>query len=264
LKICSRLMMLTICMVAAAAHAGAAGSVLATHPSASATLARNQTFWIRIAYQTDEAIRLWARPYSNGAPVESASSNASSTYTGAGEALGWFALAEPGEVDEVRIVAGGGEPYREWVLASYPVALSWTAAPAAIESTPQWVETLRAKEQARRDEEMRQRAAESTSVGEVSLFNGFMLIILIVALAGIGLPLRAARNWQGRWRIAAAAPTAVMGFVILRIVVDTARDPTSHNLWPFEIVMFGALSLIWIAALKAARRLLHVSTPNRT
>ena len=33
--------------------------------------------------------------------------------------------------------------------------------------------------------------------------------------------------------VAAAVPTAVMA----RVVVDTTRDPTSHNLWPFELVI---------------------------
>lgn len=33
--------------------------------------------------------------------------------------------------------------------------------------------------------------------------------------------------------LAAAVPAAVMA----RVVVDTTRDPTSHNLWPFELVI---------------------------
>jgi hypothetical protein len=33
--------------------------------------------------------------------------------------------------------------------------------------------------------------------------------------------------------LAAAVPAAVMA----RVVVDTMRDPTSHNLWPFELVI---------------------------
>jgi hypothetical protein len=59
-------------------------------------------------------------------------------------------------------------------------------------------------------------------------------------------------------------PSVVLGFVILRIVVDTARDPTSHNLWPFEIVMFSGLALVWIGLLKAARKLLRIpaSSPS--
>jgi hypothetical protein len=30
---------------------------------------------------------------------------------------------------------------------------------------------------------------------------------------------------------------AALAFVVARIVVDTLRDPTSHNLWPFEIAL---------------------------
>ncbi|MEO8039593.1 MAG: hypothetical protein ABI794_12550 [Betaproteobacteria bacterium] len=36
-----------------------------------------------------------------------------------------------------------------------------------------------------------------------------------------------------------AAPTAV----ILRIIVETSRDPTSHNLWPLEVILTGGVSL---------------------
>jgi hypothetical protein len=37
----------------------------------------------------------------------------------------------------------------------------------------------------------------------------------------------------------AAVPTAVL----LRVAVETAGDPTSHNLWPLEVVIAGALGL---------------------
>lgn len=147
----------------ATAQADSSARVVETHPSASATLARNQSFWVRIEYQTDEPIRLWARPFRNGAPVETAMSNTSSAYTGAGEALGWFALTQSGDVDEVRVVASGEQPYREWLLARYPVELHWTAGSVASDSRPQWVEDLLALDKQRRDEAARQRAAEPVS-----------------------------------------------------------------------------------------------------
>jgi hypothetical protein len=49
-----------------------------------------------------------------------------------------------------------------------------------------------------------------------------------------------------------------MGFVVVRIAVDTARDPTSHNLWPFEILQSGVAALATIGVLKLARCLLGV------
>ena len=53
-------------------------------------------------------------------------------------------------------------------------------------------------------------------------------------------------------------PAAVIAFVVLRILVDTARDPTSHNLWPFEIIIFGAVAVGIIGVLKIARRMMGV------
>jgi hypothetical protein len=63
-------------------------------------------------------------------------------------------------------------------------------------------------------------------------------------------------RWRGLWRGAAATIVAVMAFVVLRIVFDVARDPTSHNLWPFEILMAGALSVVAASVLMLLRRML--------
>jgi len=69
---------------------------------------------------------------------------------------------------------------------------------------------------------------------------------LIVGLAGLGLVTAAmaasgvARTPQLFWTMLAAFPAAVM----IRVVVETAQDPTDHNLWPFELVFAAVFSLI--------------------
>ena len=45
-----------------------------------------------------------------------------------------------------------------------------------------------------------------------------------------------------------------MAFVVLRILIGTAVDPTSHNLWPFEIVMAGGISSVAMVVLMIARK----------
>jgi hypothetical protein len=45
-----------------------------------------------------------------------------------------------------------------------------------------------------------------------------------------------------------------MAFVILRIVVDGLRDPTSHNLFPFEILIWGSFSTGVMALLYLAHK----------
>jgi len=44
---------------------------------------------------------------------------------------------------------------------------------------------------------------------------------------------------------AAALPTGLVLAVMARIAVDVARDDTSHNLWPIEIVIAGVVGLFW-------------------
>jgi hypothetical protein len=41
---------------------------------------------------------------------------------------------------------------------------------------------------------------------------------------------------------------------MLRIVVGTAMDPTSRNLWPFEILMAGGCSVIAMTVITVLRR----------
>jgi hypothetical protein len=253
----SVLMVLLLCLLttAGAALAESSARIIETQPSTSTTLGQNQSFYVRVEYQTDEPINLWARPFFNGKEVERAMSNASSRYLGSGEALGWFELIDAGAVDEIRIKAGGGKPYREWVLASQPVQLRWTQMRTTAEPKAAWVDELIAAETARRHEDAQRRASEPVSVGDIALMNGFMLFMLALFIAGIGIPLWTMWKWRGGWKIAAAVPLAVIAFVALRIVVDTARDPTSHNLWPFEIIIYGAVAVAIIGALKIARRM---------
>ena len=158
-------------------HAASSARIVATEPAMDATLKRQQSFWVRIEYQTDEAIDLWARPYRNGVQIKQAMTNASLLHTGSGEALGWFALIEPEAVDEVRIFAGGGKPFREWELARQPVNLNWTNATGSPAQHAQWVTDLLASEEARSREAAQQRAREPAAVGEATLFNGFMLTV---------------------------------------------------------------------------------------
>ncbi len=64
----------------------------------------------------------------------------------------------------------------------------------------------------------------------------------LVAVAVIALMARAfglARFWKVWLLIATTVPAAVL----VRIIVDTTADTTSHNLWPLEIAIALALGL---------------------
>jgi len=87
-----------------------------------------------------------------------------------------------------------------------------------------------------------------------------VLISLIFVLAALGLvvgaiygSVRMARGCEGGWRKAALLPVIALGLVVANIVVGIAIDPTSHNLWPFEIVMVSAAGVVWLGLLRLLR-----------
>jgi hypothetical protein len=248
-----RWLLALIAFCTAAAQAEVRARVAETDPPAEATLGRGQQFFVRIQFDADEPVGLWTQAWFGGKQIEKGwASNASARWSGTGYALGWISFDRPAEVDEIRIVAGGGKPYRERVVATYPVKLRWGDGPAARASAP-WVTELQQATAAAWEAE--RRAAEaSRGIGDAVL--GFVIVPLFLALvlACVAAPVWALWTWRGWWRLAAVAPFAVMAFVVGRIVVDTARDPTSHNLWPFEILYSGAAGLVLIVVLALARR----------
>jgi len=69
-------------------QAAATVEVLETYPAGpEVTLGRNENFYLRLRYDTDHSIGIWARPYFKGEPAN-AGSNGSYSYSGNGEALG--------------------------------------------------------------------------------------------------------------------------------------------------------------------------------
>lgn len=242
------------------ARAATQVQVIETWPAGDhVTLGKNQNFYLHLHYSSDQPVHIWARPYFQGRPAN-AGSNPSRTYpAGSGEALGWFFLFDPGtRVDEVRISAGDGSTNRTPVVATYPVSITGGDQPAQDMAQPAWVASLGAT-----DESVSRAAYEKTmstppSAGDAALFNGFMLTMIAICVAAFAGPAWGMWRWRGGWRFFAAIPAAVMAFVVLRIVIDTTRDPTSHNLWPFEIVMWGGLTCGAMLLLGLAHKLLAV------
>jgi hypothetical protein len=61
---------------------------------------------------------------------------------------------------------------------------------------------------------------------------GFGLVVVAVA-AALARALSATRLWPTTFIVGASVPAAIL----VRVIHDTARDATSHNLWPLEIVL---------------------------
>jgi hypothetical protein len=240
---------------AATLQAGTSVRVLDTYPEGDrVVLGRNQNFYLRLSYEADGTVGIWARPYFHGQPAN-AGSNGSYSYRGSGEALGWFFFsANRGEVDEIRISAGDGSTAGTAVVLSYPVHVTASESETDSADQPEWVSRLRAADAVQQRLARQQYANRGASPLAALLGGAFMIAVLALGLGGVGLPVRALLRWRGGWRIAAAGPAALMGFVVLRIIVGVAADPTAHNLWPFEILMAGLASTVVMALLSLARR----------
>lgn len=65
---------------------------------------------------------------------------------------------------------------------------------------------------------------------------------------------RMAKSSRDEWQLLAwvpAAPLMIWGVIVAFAVT---RDPTSHNLWPFEAVIWGALSVLLLIGVRIAHR----------
>lgn len=74
-------------------------------------------------------------------------------------------------------------------------------------------------------------------------------------LYGMGLVvvgvLAAAARAIGKARLLSvilAVGAAVPAPILTRIAVDTAKDPTSHNLWPFEVIIAAVIGVLCASA----------------
>jgi hypothetical protein len=81
----------------------------------------------------------------------------------------------------------------------------------------------------------------SIPYGRVTLPDALPVLgLLVVAVAaGVVRGCRAASVWRATLIVGGAVPAAVFA----RVLVEGLLDPTSHNLWPFELLIAAAYGL---------------------
>jgi len=77
-----------------------------------------------------------------------------------------------------------------------------------------------------------------------------MWIVLMAApVANVAISTYAIWRARGFRRLLASLPLLGLLVVGLNIIVGVSRDPTSHNLWPFEVLLTCAAGIIYSLAL---------------
>ena len=81
-----------------------------------------------------------------------------------------------------------------------------------------------------------------------------LLFLLGIPLGYLALQVRTLARWRGVFRALAALPLA--GWLLWMVVfaLDVSRDPTSHNLFPFEIVIGAFAASGYLGLLALTRR----------
>lgn len=82
-----------------------------------------------------------------------------------------------------------------------------------------------------------------------------LVIILAIIALFVALEVIALRRMKGAWRLIACIPAAALIVIIMIIVVGILLDPTSHNLWPLEILMWSAGGSAFLGLLFGVRAL---------
>ncbi len=225
-----------------------------------AVLTVEQHFWVRLKYESPSPLRIYVRPYLAGTYADAISHAATLLPAGSGETLGWFAMREPGMVDEYRVSYAeqdSGQDHHQ--VISVPVRLTWMAGTVKPAQEPEWIPRLRARmDELHRIEmaNMPETAWYWTVIGVVVLFG--------VPIAAVAASWRAFRHWGGAWRFLGGAPLLLLAFWVLVLIASWAVDPTSHNLFPFEILIWAAGSLAWLALLWVVRKLRKIGSDPDT
>lgn len=96
----------------------------------------------------------------------------------------------------------------------------------------------------------------------VLAFLGALALFCVPAAVAAIAAHRLSRSSRDEWQVAAWLPVIPLAVWGPYITIATTRDPTSHNLWPFELVAWSLLTLVLFGAVLIARRLL--ARPDRT
>jgi hypothetical protein len=81
--------------------------------------------------------------------------------------------------------------------------------------------------------------ADYAGIRDDGIFGAFLEVSVALFL---GAFLAGAVSEAPLWLVGLGMLTATPVVVMVRVAVDTAADPTSHNLWPLEVVFSGAMA----------------------
>ena len=252
--------LLALCSAATqAADLQVDATLVETDPASPAVLYGNDNVYVRFHYVSNAPVSIWVTPYSNGQKVGAITSGSPPYPAGEGEGFAFFACNQACRVDSIHFQAapqGSGYPS---IDQSAPVDFAWDGAPGRWHTPATWVKPFQDKEAQRQKQVYDAYMAQplgASGVATIIVFGAMLLGALSVCVIW---PLYGLIKWRGKWRWLAVAPLALTLLKTLGISADLARDPTSHNLLPFEYLVIGVIVapymlLVWLLRRAALRK----------
>ena len=97
----------------------------------------------------------------------------------------------------------------------------------------------------------------------ILLFLRNVIVFLVPAVVAALVSIWLARTSRDEWRLLACVPVIPLAGWGVSIAWGVTRDPTSHNLWPFELVFWTALSFLLFGVFLLGRWLAMRSDRDR-
>ena len=242
----------------AAEPPSAAVSIAEMDPASPAVLHGDDDVYVHVHYTSDAPIKIWVRPFTDGAASPAMTMGSLVYPAGEGEAFGWFACPKACRVDSIHLqlaTAQSGYPYRE---EATPVDFAWDGAPGQWHTPAAWVKPLQDAEAAREKQAYDAYMSQPLGTSGVIALTVFGIMLLGALFVCVIWPLMGLIRWEGKWRWLASAPLVVTILKTASLSADLARDPTSHNLLPFEYLIIAAIAtpymlVVWLLRRKALK-----------
>jgi hypothetical protein len=231
----------------ALACAEARVEVIESDPASPVTLAHWEQYFVRIAYETDQPIRVRGDAYAGGKRVTAMTSGSPRYEPGTGEALFWFSYTTPARVDRVVVWAEDEKTRQPVAKTEIGVDLEWTGQKSATRRRQaDWVTHMLAEQNRRSREEIREHMDRPTPWWETMLFFAAIWSIPIYFIMQVVL----LRRWRGGWRVAAAIPAVPMLFILGHAIFAFVAG---SNIFPLGLIFTAAPALMCLLVLMAVR-----------
>lgn len=219
--------------------------IVETDPESQATLAAREALYLRIAYDSDIALRFQAGGFVDGVEVrDTEAMNIAPSYPpGHSKAVAWVSYDAATRIDEVRVTVFDAS-WKKLDTLTYPIDTHWTGvAPKAWRQPAEWARRLSAAQQSMRD--------HGSASGE-AVDPGLDLLVMLAAWsipAYIVLQIYLFARSRGGWRTAVSLP--LLGTVPL-LAYSLYALMAGSNLWPLMMLFvmpfaFAYLVGVWLA-----------------